>query len=164
MGSYNAVSGTWTIGALAVNGSATLQLTLTGTVLGQTSLTFPVSDTDSFDPVPGNDTAPLSFEVVKVGAPLNAVLTRFENDLIFKKEWVNKLTWQHNTVNTGISAYRILRKVKGAADSSYALLTNVSGSLTQYADRGLEASQLFTYKISAVNSQGEESPGLVVGN
>jgi uncharacterized repeat protein (TIGR01451 family) len=164
LGSYDAVSGTWTIGALAVNGSATLQLTLTGTVLGQTSLTFPVSDTDSFDPVPGNDTAPLSFEVVKVGPPLNAVLTRFENDLIFKKEWVNKLTWQHNTVNSGISSYRIMRKVKGAADSSYALLTNVSGSLTQYADRRLEASQLFTYKISAVNSQGEESPGLVVGN
>lgn len=163
-GSYDAASGTWSIGPLAVNGSATLQLTIVASALGQTSLEFPISDTDTMDIVPGNDTAPLTLEIVKVGPPMNVAVTRFENDLIFKKEWVNKLTWQHNTVNGGVSAYRILRKIKGAADSSYALLVNVNGSLNMYADRGLAASQLFTYQITAVNSQGEESPGVVVGN
>lgn len=100
-----------------------------------------------------------------VQPPANAALQRLENDFIFYKEYVNKLTWTANPENkVALSAYKVYRKAKGAADSAYALLATLAPTTTLYEDKGLAASALYTYRITALDSKGNESDPVVVSN
>jgi minor extracellular serine protease Vpr len=97
--------------------------------------------------------------------PANAILQRLENNFIFYKEYVNKLTWQANPGNKStITNYKLYKKVKGAADSSYALVSSLPPTTLIYEDKGLKKDELFTYKITSVNSRGKESDPVVVSN
>ena len=97
--------------------------------------------------------------------PAGAVLQRLENDFIFYKEYINKLTWTANPENKStIAAYKIYRKLKGADDSAYALLASLAPTVLVYEDKGLAQEQLFTYRITAVSTRGTESDPVVVGN
>jgi DNA-binding beta-propeller fold protein YncE len=99
--------------------------------------------------------------------PLNCALERRTNNLIFYKEYVNRLTWQANALNrTTIIKYRIYRKTKGDPDTSYALYQEVPASATlMYDDRGLLGNQQYAYRMTAVNSLDEESEwGNEIGN
>ena len=96
---------------------------------------------------------------------VGAALQRLENDLIFYKEYVNRLTWSANPDNrSALATVRIYRKPQGGADPGYALLASLPPAALQYDDRGLAAGQLFTYRIVAVNTRGMESDPVVVGN
>ena len=97
--------------------------------------------------------------------PAGATLQRLENDLIFYKEYVNRLAWSANPEDhAALAAIRIYRKPKGAADAVYALLASLPPSASGYDDRGLAVAQLFTYRIVAVNTRGVESEPVEVGN
>jgi subtilisin family serine protease len=97
--------------------------------------------------------------------PANAILQRLENNFIFYKEYVNKLTWQANPGNKStITNYKLYKKVKGAADSSYTLVSTLPPTTFIYEDKGLSKNQLFTYKLTSVNSRGKESDPVVVSN
>lgn len=100
-----------------------------------------------------------------VQPPANAALQRLENDFIFYKEYVNKLTWAANPENkVALSAYKVYRKAKGAADSAYALLATLAPTTTLYEDKGLAAAALYTYRITALDANGHESDPVVVSN
>lgn len=97
--------------------------------------------------------------------PAGALIQRLENNFIFYKEYINKLTWQINPENQSVLAnYRIYRKTKGADDSTYALLATLAPTVFIYEDKGLKKDQLFTYKITALNWRGKESDAVVVSN
>ena len=97
--------------------------------------------------------------------PAAAALQRLENNFIFYKEYINKLTWAVNPENkTVITAYNIYRKAKGADDSAYALLASLAPTAFTFEDKGLAQAQLFTYRITSVNSRGKESDPVVVSN
>ena len=97
--------------------------------------------------------------------PAAAALQRLESNFIFYKEYVNKLTWAVNAENkTAITAYHIYRKAKGADDASYSLLTSLAPTAFVYEDKGLSQAQMFTYRITSVNSRGKESDPVVVSN
>lgn len=97
--------------------------------------------------------------------PSGALLQRLENDFIFFKEYVNRLAWTANPENKStITAIKVYRKVKGASDDSYAILASLPPTATGYDDKGLTQAQLFTYRITTVNSRGQESDPAVVGN
>lgn len=97
--------------------------------------------------------------------PANAQLQRLENSYIFYKEYINKLTWAANPENkTTLTAVKLYRKAKGADDSTYALLASLPPTDTMYEDKGLAADQLFTYKLTSVNSRGVESDPVIVSN
>ncbi len=97
--------------------------------------------------------------------PVNAKLERIRNNLIFVSEWINKITWSANSENkVKLSNYRIYRKVKGAGDDMYKLISELSSSSINFDDRGLENGQLFTYKITSVSEKGKESDPVVVSN
>lgn len=97
--------------------------------------------------------------------PANAQLQRLENNFIFYKEYVNKLTWQANAGNKAVIAnYKLYKKVKGAADGTYALVSALPPTTLIYEDKGLSKDQLFTYKLTSVNSRGTESDPVVVSN
>jgi subtilisin family serine protease len=92
-------------------------------------------------------------------------LQRLESDLIFSKEYINHLTWQANTANRVIvSGYKLYRKAKGAADGAYQLLQQLSSTSFSYDDRGLAAAQMYTYKLTTIDSRGRESDPVVAGN
>jgi hypothetical protein len=97
--------------------------------------------------------------------PLNVRLQRLENDMIFYKEYVNRLTWQPNGQNAiKVLQYRIYCKPKGSADDSYRLLAEVFFSTLQYDHRGLRKDDLYTYRITSLNIYGQESAYVEVGN
>ena len=97
--------------------------------------------------------------------PANVILQRLENNYVFYKEYINKLTWNANPENkTAITIYKLYKKVKGAADSSYTLVSSLPPTTLLYEDKGLKRDQLFTYKLTSLNSRGKESDPVVVGN
>jgi len=100
-----------------------------------------------------------------VFAPINAGLERKTNNYIFYKEYINSLTWQANSKNKSpINKYRIYRKVKDAADSTYEQLNEVDASTLQYNDRGLKKTANYTYRITSINNRGIESLPTEIGN
>jgi DNA-binding beta-propeller fold protein YncE len=100
-----------------------------------------------------------------VYGPTNAGLERKTNNYIFYKEYINTLTWQANSKNKSpISKYRIYRKAKDAADSTYQQMTEVDSSVFQYTERGLKKDGYYTYRITSINNRGIESPPTEIGN
>ena len=68
-GSYNAASGLWTIGALAVGATATLHVTVRLEALGLIANTASKSGETQTDPVPGNNTGSATIVVSAVPPP-----------------------------------------------------------------------------------------------
>jgi hypothetical protein len=65
----------------------------------------------------------------------------------------NLLTWeQPNDGGSPITGYNVYRKT---ASTSYALLATVGAASTSYSDSQLTAGETYTYKLSAVNANGE---------
>lgn len=101
----------------------------------------------------------------QVFAPTNPGLERKTNNYIFYKEYINILNWQANSKNKfPISKYRIYRKAKDAADSTYQQLTEVDASIFQYTERGLKKNDSYTYRITSINNRGLESAPVEVSN
>ncbi|MBN2346966.1 MAG: S8 family serine peptidase [Candidatus Aminicenantes bacterium] len=90
---------------------------------------------------------------------------RLESDLIFSKEYVNRLSWQANPENkVTVAGYKLYRKAKGADDGAYQLLQQFAPTVFSYEERGLTAAQLYTYKLTTIDSRGRESDPVVAGN
>ena len=66
------------------------------------------------------------------------------------------LTWSppSNTGGSPIAGYKIYR---GASPSSLELIATI-GNTTSYTDNSVGAGQIFYYQVTAVNSDGKESP------
>ncbi|HEX2694329.1 MAG TPA: fibronectin type III domain-containing protein, partial [Acidobacteriota bacterium] len=95
--------------------------------------------------------------------PAKVALERLVNNLIFFKEYINRLSWEPNTDNLSrILRYKIYRKVTHDPDSAFGLLAEVDVSSNGYDDRGLKSGTGFTYRITSVDESGRESPPAVV--
>lgn len=95
--------------------------------------------------------------------PVNFRLKRLVNDLIFFKEYINRLSWAPNPDNLSpILRYKIYRKLTSAPDSTFDLLAEVDVSSNGYDDRGLKSGMAFTYRITSVDESGRESPPAVI--
>lgn len=90
--------------------------------------------------------------------PQTLTRQRIESDYIFTKEYIEKLAWQADTRNrTEILAYRISAKPSTAGENAWSVLTELSGSTFVYDHRGLKKSDLYDYRIVAVDRNGVES-------
>ena len=70
--------------------------------------------------------------------PAQVELERLVNDLIFFKEYINRLSWEPNPENLArILRYKIYRKVTFDPDATFDLLAEVDASSNGYDDRGL---------------------------
>ncbi|MGB9835357.1 MAG: lectin like domain-containing protein [Candidatus Saccharicenans sp.] len=93
--------------------------------------------------------------------PLNLNLTRLENNLIFFKEKINRLTWSANPANTvPLTAYKIYRK--GRTDSTFVLVGTVGPNQLTYDDRALRNPTDYSYQVTAVDAYNRESDPAVV--
>lgn len=101
----------------------------------------------------------------QVYPPVNVNLQRLENDLIFYKEYINRLTWQPNELNKiMVLQYCIYVKPKGSSDDDYRLLARVFFDILQYDHRNLKRDDLYTYRITSFNIQGKESGYIEISN
>ncbi len=96
-------------------------------------------------------------------APVNLALNRIFNRSLFYQAIINTVTWANHSGNADlytIAGFRIYRKPKDADDSQFTMVGEVSGTETQYADRGFknrEEADAVVYAITAVDSDGNES-------
>ena len=132
---------------------------------GTSSLDFPIAN--AYDPTHNGNT---DFFVTKLRfippyQPNNFTLQRLENNYIFFKEYIHRLTWAANPEDPSrIVKYRLYRKAKDAPDTSYQRIAEVSATTFGYDDRGLKKTPLYSYRISAVADSGIESGYAEVGN
>jgi len=97
--------------------------------------------------------------------PVNFRLVRNENDFIFFKEYINRLSWQANPENrTVISRYRLYKKKKGDGDFNYRVIKEFGPDIFSYEERGLLLLELYSYKMTTVNIHEKESDPVWVSN
>jgi hypothetical protein len=91
--------------------------------------------------------------------PLAAACKTIVNNSLFRKEKINRISWQTNPLNDAvtIAQYNIYRKRTDQEDSAYKLIGSVTGSSVEYQDRRLSFSESYMYVIKAVDSGGYES-------
>jgi len=89
--------------------------------------------------------------------PASLIVGREVNDLVFFKEYVDKISWVAHPSNTEtIAAYRIYRKVEGAGNETYEFLAEVGASDFVYYVRGLTEDSAYVYRVTAVTDSGRE--------
>ncbi len=95
----------------------------------------------------------------RVFPPENIVLQTVVNSFLLYQEKVNKLTWVLNALNdpVTVASYKIYRKKTGEDDSAYALVGTAGGASVEYLDRKLPLTDKYVYRITAVDSLGNES-------
>lgn len=97
--------------------------------------------------------------------PSNVKLQRLENNFVFFKEYINRLTWQANPQNkANVVMYRIYRKDRGTADKTFQLIAEVSSSVFTYDDRGLKKTDFYSYGLTAVDDYDRESEPAIISN
>jgi len=97
--------------------------------------------------------------------PANFALQRLENDFVFFKEYINRLSWEANPKNrTKIITHKLYRKTKGAADKTFQLIAELGASGFSYDDRGLKKSGLYSYWVTVVDEFGRESEPASINN
>lgn len=90
--------------------------------------------------------------------PSHFAVKRVENNLIFFKEYIDRLRWRENERNQEkIIAYRIYQLQLKEKNGQFTLLAEVGPTTFYFDRRGLRAGENFLYKITAVNRAGEES-------
>jgi len=87
------------------------------------------------------------------------------NNLVFFKEYVDRLIWFPNPNNTpGVVGYRIYRKEKDAGNDSFQLLAQVGTQNLVYYVRGLKKESAYVYRLTAVTESGREGdPAEIAG-
>jgi hypothetical protein len=97
-------------------------------------------------------------ELFIVAPPINLVVRQEINKSLLQREYINVLTWERNPYNAdkNIMEYRIY------SVENYQLIpkTNVDNLTFTYMDRRVPGGQTQTYAVTAVNTEGEESPPL----
>lgn len=96
--------------------------------------------------------------------PLNFSAQRLQNNFIFYKEYVNRLTWQLNPDNKVDVTYKIYRKPLGGPDSAFQLIAAVGENDFTYDDRSLKKNDFYSYRITSVDKSGYESDPLEAHN
>ncbi|MGC9057307.1 MAG: hypothetical protein ACP5J6_10700 [Candidatus Saccharicenans sp.] len=97
--------------------------------------------------------------------PKNPRIQRLINNLIFFKEYINRLTWEANEQNVAaVIKYRIYAKRKGNADENYRLIAEVPSLSLRYDHRSLTINDYYSYRITAVNEYHNESNFVEVSN
>ena len=72
---------------------------------------------------------------------------------------INKITWQANPENAGITLknYNLYKKQAGQADSSFTLLASSAPTTLQYEDANLNIKTNYSYRVTALSQHDIES-------
>jgi len=100
----------------------------------------------------GNKTVTANFDKL-VKPPVSPSGVKHRNRSLSLVEYVARLQWQANSLNTGTITYRIYQIVNGQATK----IADVGAGTYEYLVRRLQQTQTYQFGITAVDSQGWES-------
>jgi hypothetical protein len=96
-------------------------------------------------------------QVIKPPLALSGV--KLVNRSVSMKEYVVRLNWQPNPVNTGTISHRIYRIENGQAQA----IADVGAGINEYiVHDGIQKTTGYIFGVTAVNSQGWESDMVTV--
>jgi subtilisin family serine protease len=95
------------------------------------------------------------FTLLTLAPPANLSVEQVTNKSFLRTEYINNITWQSNPINADKNV--VYYKIYVIRGSQLDLLTQVNSSTFQYWHRNVQANGEFTYAVSAVNDQGQES-------
>jgi hypothetical protein len=102
--------------------------------------------------------AALFYPLKNLHAPQHFSVTRGENFYGFFVQYVDQLTWSANPQNGDqITSYRVYAKQIDSLDQAFMLIAEVDAQTFSILKRGILAEENFLYKITSVNTFGEES-------
>jgi len=96
--------------------------------------------------------------------PVDVSVSTVPNKAFLFTEYINRITWSPNPLNRDgfeITRYRVYRKPVGQPDGAYTAQGDVDAVHSEFLDRGhaAQAAALgFTYGVSALDAEGNESP------
>lgn len=95
----------------------------------------------------------------KVFSPINITLETVINSSLFSDEKINIINWTKNPLNDAITVanYRIYRKKLDENDENLQLISTAEANVFEYKDRYLSLNEKFSYSLSAVDNEGNES-------
>ncbi len=100
----------------------------------------------------------ISHEPIAFYPPENFRTNRLQNFYIFFYQYVDRLEWDKNPLNTIlVTGYRIYQRPVGGPNLAFELLAEVGPGTFIYERRGLEPQESYGYKITAVDEEGNES-------
>lgn len=105
-----------------------------------------------------------SVEEQKIFEPLSISLETKINRVLFYKEKINKILWEANPLNEPITVteYKIYRKKVSEDDSHFKAVFTAPAGTFEFIDRGLSFDEKYSYRMTAVESSGLESPPSVI--
>ena len=93
--------------------------------------------------------------------PLDFSGTQVLNRSLSQAEYINVLSWKPNPANLNVEMYRIYMKQEG----SWNLLAELPRTSSVYWHRKIEKNESYSYSITAVDDQGNEStPSIIAIN
>lgn len=84
--------------------------------------------------------------------PVNFSGSRKNNSSTLLEEYIDVLTWEPNSLNTGIQKYRIYVSIEGNRQ----LLAEVDAGTREFFHRKVEKDLVYSYAVRAVDSLGKE--------
>jgi PKD repeat protein len=93
--------------------------------------------------------------------PLNVRWETYADRALFYTRYITDVRWDGNPENDSIATivgYKIYRKKSQDAATAYRLIDEVGASVRTYRDYDVGGTGLYAYTVTAVDSQGHESP------
>jgi hypothetical protein len=90
--------------------------------------------------------------------PENFRVTRLENYFVFFYQYVDRLEWEENPLNSiPVVGYRIYARPVAGPNLVFELLAELESDTFSYEIRGLDPGETYGYKITSVDEEGNES-------
>jgi PKD repeat protein len=100
--------------------------------------------------------------VLSLFNPLNIRWSTHVDESLIQTRTVTEVTWERNPANDALGAqitlYRIYRKLSSENDSAYLAIGEVTGAIYRFIDTMVTGPANYTYTVTALDSQGHESP------
>jgi hypothetical protein len=124
-----------------------------------------------YDQLSGPDSNWMSREILytykqkaRIYAPISVSLTTSVNKILFYSEKMNVISFEKNPDNddSTLSKYRLYRRKAEESDDKFQALEDLTTTTFKYSDRKLPLTQKYAYALTAIDTDGKESPMSVV--
>jgi gliding motility-associated-like protein len=140
-GSYNNVTGVWSVGALANGASATLTITVTVNATGSYANTATISG-DQTDPIPGNNSS------TSTPVPVNVAPDAInDNYTMAQNGTLSNSVASNDVLQAGGNPHTFSLVSGGSAAANGTLTFNADGTFTYVPNTGFSGTVSFTYQV-----------------
>ncbi len=103
-----------------------------------------------------------NIEILRLFQPLNIRWETKIDESLLQSRRVALVTWSKNPANDALGVqivfYRVYRKKLGESDTAYLFCGEVTAGVYQFLDTDIGKDDVYLYTVTALDSQGHESP------